>query len=515
MQLELLALDRPSQIMLDGKALRSRGAHRVVVEKEAVAALRFGVIHRNVGVLQKRVEVVPVSRIQDDSDRRRYEYLLLSDNDRLGKCFKQPVGSARRVRLRCHAVQQDDELVAALTAYVALQRFAGREHRDVFQAEPAGEPLRDDAQKVVADRMAEGVVDALEVIQIEKHDRERGGIAFRGIERLGQLFVETRAIRQFGQDIEIRQAMDLLDRPRAFSRVLERAGDTLDPTRCTDQRLAEDVHVAQLSGGGHNANVETLLRGPGRQLDEPAPKGAAIVRVYERLNRPRRRVKAARIDAENVMHFVGACDAIGGALPFPAADMSDALRAGELLRDALARGDFALAVLVCRLEPPERFDGLAMRVLEIADELLEGSPPTPSASRFGDRVCTEMEQHRMQIRQHMRQPGGDHSDPYATKGERSQRKLRGRQQSGVEKRQQDDVGECDHCHGLSDEAPDKNGARSGPIRAFSALGAGHRFRSFAHYRLPASDGKRRSRGEQRRPQCAARSECFATSVPER
>jgi len=49
--------------------------------------------------------------------------------------------------------------------------------------------------------------------------------------------------------------MDLLDRPRAFSRVLERAGDALDPPRCADQRLAEDVHVAQLSFGGHDANV--------------------------------------------------------------------------------------------------------------------------------------------------------------------------------------------------------------------------------------------------------------------
>jgi len=61
----------------------------------------------------------------------------------------------------------------------------------MFPAEPAGEALRDDAQKVVADRVAEGVVDALKVIQVEKHDRERRGVASRGVERLGQLFVET------------------------------------------------------------------------------------------------------------------------------------------------------------------------------------------------------------------------------------------------------------------------------------------------------------------------------------
>src|SRR5438552_19077684 len=98
------------------------------------------------------------------------------------------------------------------------------------------------------------------------------------------------------------------------------------------------------------------------------------------------------------MHLVGACDAIAGALPLPAADTGDALRANELLQSASARAAFALGVLVCRLEPNLLFDGLAMRILEIADEPLETSPPGPSVIRFRCRVRANTEQHRVQIR---------------------------------------------------------------------------------------------------------------------
>jgi hypothetical protein len=143
------------------------------------------------------------------------------------------------------AVQQDDEFVAALAAYIALRAFARSKSGDVLAAQPSREPLRDDAQEVVAHGVAERVVDALEVVEVEKHDRERLGVASRGVESLGELFMETGAVRQLGEDVEIRQAVNLLYRARTLSRVLQRTGDSFDPSRLVHQRLAEDVHVPQ------------------------------------------------------------------------------------------------------------------------------------------------------------------------------------------------------------------------------------------------------------------------------
>ena len=69
--------------VLEREAARGRLPHRVVVERVAVAALGLGVVHRDVGVAQQRVEVVAVARIEHDADRRRDEHFLRADRDRL------------------------------------------------------------------------------------------------------------------------------------------------------------------------------------------------------------------------------------------------------------------------------------------------------------------------------------------------------------------------------------------------------------------------------------------------
>ena len=143
-----------------------------MIEREAVPALRLRVVHRHVGVLQQRIEILAVAREQHDADRRGDEHFRRADRDRLRERLDDAVRRARGLLLGGDAVQQHDELVAALAAHVALDRLAARAGR-ILDAQHARESLRDHAQQVVADRVPERVVDALELVEIEEHDRER------------------------------------------------------------------------------------------------------------------------------------------------------------------------------------------------------------------------------------------------------------------------------------------------------------------------------------------------------
>ena len=61
------------------------------------------------------------------------------------------------------------------------------------------------AQQRVADRMAERIVDALEAVEIEEHDRE----LVAAPERLLHLVLEQHAVRQIGERVVARHVHDL------------------------------------------------------------------------------------------------------------------------------------------------------------------------------------------------------------------------------------------------------------------------------------------------------------------
>ena len=172
---------------------------------------------------------------------------LRAENDRLREHGQQAGRRPRRILLARHAVEQHDELVAAMTAHVSFRSLRLRRAGDVVRAQPAREPLRDDAQQVVANRVAQRIVDALELIEVEEHDRERGTVALGGFERLGQLFVEARAVRELGDHVEVSEPMDLLDRAGALGGILDRPHQTDDAAGVAQQRFAEHVNMRSVS----------------------------------------------------------------------------------------------------------------------------------------------------------------------------------------------------------------------------------------------------------------------------
>jgi hypothetical protein len=114
------------------------------------------------------------------------------------------------------------------------REFVAAEPRDgvVFGhafAEPAGNFL----QQRIADRMAERVVDFLEMIEIEAEHRELVATLDEP-QRLLELFAEQRPVRQIGQRVVARHVRNLFLGLRPFGDVLERRDPAAAPHRLID-----------------------------------------------------------------------------------------------------------------------------------------------------------------------------------------------------------------------------------------------------------------------------------------
>ena len=129
--------------------------------------------------------------------------------------FLDPERDGVGLRVVVQAVEQDGELVAA-------------EPRDGVAGTQAGlEAARGLDQQLVADQVAEAVVDDLEAIEIEIEDRERVADAAQPelFEPAAEALDEHRAVVEAGQRIEEADAAQPLLGDRLLGRVGQRAGD--------------------------------------------------------------------------------------------------------------------------------------------------------------------------------------------------------------------------------------------------------------------------------------------------
>ena len=111
-----------------------------------------------------RSSISPESRPfdgQGDADADGEEDVAALDMERPAQVFEQPFGNRHGVFGVLHVFEQHHELVAAEPA------------EDVVGSQQRAQPLGESDQHLVARRVAEAVVDDLEVVQVEEHDRDR------------------------------------------------------------------------------------------------------------------------------------------------------------------------------------------------------------------------------------------------------------------------------------------------------------------------------------------------------
>ena len=145
--------------------------------------------------------------------------------------------------------QQDQELVAAQP----------RQHPLALEpAQPPGDP----PQQPVARAVAEGVVDELEVVEVDEQQRDRAARARAAVHAAAQLGLELGAVGQPGQRVEVGQARDLLLGAQALGDVLAGGEDADDRARhVAQQRVAPRDRAALACPGDDVALVvgERLL----------------------------------------------------------------------------------------------------------------------------------------------------------------------------------------------------------------------------------------------------------------
>ena len=125
----------------------------------------------------------------------------------------EPVGCERDIRGAGQAREHDEELVAPLAA------------DEVAGAHELLEPQRDRLEQRVTRGMAERVVDGLEAVQVEKHQRDVSAGA-RGIGRgLFEARLHHRAIGQARQGVMVRQELDVACARMALRHVADGRGD--------------------------------------------------------------------------------------------------------------------------------------------------------------------------------------------------------------------------------------------------------------------------------------------------
>ena len=189
MDLELAFGQRAAQIGFELPSLQG-GALQVLLE-EAMAAspLRLRLVEREVGVLGQFVGVGAVGGEQRDADAGADRHFDSVDRIRLRQGLDHP----RRRRVdrvrRGDRVEDDGEFVAA------------EPRREVAFAERVAQALRRHAQQPVAGRMAVGVVDVLELVEVDAADRQPPPVGAAGLDRARQAGAEVGAVAQAGQRV--------------------------------------------------------------------------------------------------------------------------------------------------------------------------------------------------------------------------------------------------------------------------------------------------------------------------
>jgi hypothetical protein len=134
--------------------------HSQLEELIALAPIFLGLIHCGVGIFDKRLRVPSVVRIDAHANARRDVEIVLIDRMYLRHSLQHPLRRKGGIFGVLQLRKQNDEFISTLPA------------DRVGTANATHQALCNRLKKFVADRMAKGIVDIFEAVQIEKQHRD-------------------------------------------------------------------------------------------------------------------------------------------------------------------------------------------------------------------------------------------------------------------------------------------------------------------------------------------------------
>ena len=183
-QRQPIILDGLAQVGLQQLAAGEVGVHDRVVHAGAVAALVLGAIERHVGVAHDVGDAGAVAVDGRDADRGADDDVVLVDG--VGRAERVDDALGERHHLGGVVADRGDhrELVAA------------EPRHQVVAAQRVRQALGDEADQLVADRMAEGVVDVLEMVEVDVENRRRRAAVAHLLDHRAQALAEEDAVGQ-------------------------------------------------------------------------------------------------------------------------------------------------------------------------------------------------------------------------------------------------------------------------------------------------------------------------------
>jgi hypothetical protein len=159
-------------------------------------------------VADQRVEIGVVGRVDRDADAGGDDQLFLAQHERHGQGLEHAPRHMRRILGAADVLDDQRELVAAQARQGVQLRVVARHRIAGAQARTQG--LGHVLQQQVAGLMAEFVVDDLEAVEIEEHQRHRLAVALGAGHGLAEAVAEQHAIGQAGQAVVVGQVLQLL-----------------------------------------------------------------------------------------------------------------------------------------------------------------------------------------------------------------------------------------------------------------------------------------------------------------
>ena len=232
-EMELLGRNRRAEVVFEADAvlLLRLQLGREIAGEAAAGALRL--IEREVGLEDQIVDGRAVDRPEGAADRDADADFGLVDHVRLLDRIDDPLGQLLDLFAALRVGNHDREFVAAHAADVAVG------------ADLVDQALGDGAKHRVALGMAEGVVDRLEAVEVEEHDRARHIAGGRRAQRLAEQLADAAAIGQAGEDVDIGEVGQPLLSLADLGDVGADPAEALEASGGIDDRVAGDRDPAR------------------------------------------------------------------------------------------------------------------------------------------------------------------------------------------------------------------------------------------------------------------------------
>ena len=236
--------------------------------------------------------------------------------------------AAGRHRRRLRAGRQGARRRADARRSIVAHRCAlfGSPRDGIVLAHALVQALCHFAQQLVADLVAERVVDLLETIEIEEQHADSRTARARALECGLELVAEEAPVRQPGEAVVVGELPDLVLGLLAFGDVLDHAVHRDRPAPVVAIDLALDLHDPHLPGRPREPALEVHLTVAGKRFAEQHLDARTFILDHARPDEPVRQSVLLLRQPGDREALLGKLDPARGDVPFPAAEPRDALR---------------------------------------------------------------------------------------------------------------------------------------------------------------------------------------------